>query len=256
MEVLLSLVFFFGLIIAVAMLVAGIILKIMKRPAQHVFKRSGIVFAISMTSFVLFAMVSPSDDTTRTAGTEQAQANGESTQEDEQTSSAEETAENKEAKSQETDEEQGTRTNPIPFGESTMRLVDINDPNQDFGFLRLTLSNLISGEEAYNFLLNESQFNEQAPEGYQWIVFDVTAELTEGSDNVPYVSYPNVSTVSESGAESPGGHYAVINDEFGNTDLYNGGTTTGKIATIAPEDEGYLIKWVEDYKEPVFFDTE
>jgi len=260
MDTLLALVFWFGLLIAVVMLVIGIVFKLTRKPAKHIFKRSGIIFAISMISFVLFAMVSPSDDTTRTAGTEQTRANGESIQEDKQVSSENKsTSEDSNSETQELEnerEDHGTRTSPIPFGESTMRLVDINDPEQDSGFLRLTLSNLISGEEAYNFLLNENQFNEQAPEGYQWIVFDVTGELVEGSDNESYVSYPQVSTVSESGSESPDGHYATITNEYGGTDLYKGGTATGKIATIAPENEDYTIKWIEDYGEPVFFDNE
>jgi len=259
MEVFLSLVFFLGLVASIALIGVGLIFKLLRRPSKRILKGGVLSISLSVLSFVIMMGMNLGE----TSSVPEAEPNTEdkvegtteSTQTVEQSSSEEEMTSN--SQKPETDEEEkGTRTNPVPFGESAMRLIDINDPDQNFGFLRLTLSNLISGEEAYNFLLNENQFNEQAPEGYQWIVFDVTAELIEGSENEPYVSYPQISTVSESGSESPDGHYAVVNEEYGGDDLYKGGTNTGKIATIAPVDEDYTIKWIEDYGEPVFFDNE
>ncbi|SFC09974.1 hypothetical protein SAMN04488102_10338 [Alkalibacterium subtropicum] len=151
----------------------------------------------------------------------------------------------------------GQRTNPVPLGESfqfAVQIVDYeaDDYNPQEGLIEVTLSNLVTGDDAYAFLLEENPYNEEAPEGYEWIVFDIEATLLEGDENIPYMPMPMISTVSESGAESPDGHYATLNNEFGYIDLFDGGTTSGKQAVIAPVDESYLIKWYEN--STVFFD--
>ncbi|WP_368646218.1 hypothetical protein AB4027_04880 [Alkalibacterium putridalgicola] len=158
---------------------------------------------------------------------------------------------------EETTAELGKRTNPVPLNESiqfTVQIVDYEaeEYNPEEGLLEVTLSNPVTGDDAYAFLLEENQFNEEAPEGYEWIVFDIEATLLEGDENIPYMPMPTISTVSESGAESPDGHYATLNNEFGYIDLFDGGTTSGKQAAIAPVDEPYLIKWSEE--STVFFD--
>ncbi|GEK89668.1 hypothetical protein SAMN04488100_12138 [Alkalibacterium putridalgicola] len=163
---------------------------------------------------------------------------------------------------EETTVDLGKRTNPVPLNESiqfTVQIVDYEaeEYNPEEGLLEVTLSNLMSGDDAYTFIPEENQFNEEAPEGYEWIVFDIEATLLEGDENIPYMPMPTISTVSESGAESPDGHYATLNNEFGYIDLFDGGTTSGKQAAIAPVepvDEPYLIKWSED--STVFFDIE
>ncbi|MFO8069460.1 MAG: hypothetical protein R6U02_05690 [Alkalibacterium sp.] len=154
----------------------------------------------------------------------------------------------------------GKRSNPVPLGASIevdVNIIDIDDVfDAEEGVLKLTLNNIISGDEAYEIILGENQFNEEAPEGYQWIIFDIEATLVDGSEDVAYTPFPMISTVSESGAESPDGHYATIDNEFGYTDLFDGGSTSGRQATIAPADENYLIKWTEGFTKEIFFSVE
>lgn len=154
----------------------------------------------------------------------------------------------------------GKRSNPVPLGESVQIPVDIYESADSFeseeGLFEVSITNLISGDEAFDFIKSENQFNEEAPEGYQWIVLDVSGTLVEGSEDSPYTPTPFVSTVSESGEETPDlGIYATIDNEFGWNDLFHGGTTNGKIAILAPADEDYLIKWDEGFINSIFFDN-
>ncbi|WP_423190234.1 hypothetical protein ACO1PF_05030 [Alkalibacterium sp. f15] len=155
----------------------------------------------------------------------------------------------------------GKRSNPVPLGETAqidVRIIDYDD--EDFetqdGVLEVTLSNIISGDDAYEMLLEENSFVEEAPEGYQWLIFDVEATLVEGHEDVAYNPLPIISSVSASGAESPDGYYTTIDDEFGYIDLYHGGSASGRQSAIAPIDEEFLIKWHEGFGSEVFFDVE
>lgn len=151
----------------------------------------------------------------------------------------------------------GSRTNPIPLGDTATISVSIYESSSSFksvpGKLELGISNVMSGEEAYNFLLAENQFNEPAPEGYQWIVFDVNAQLIEGSEDYAYTPSPRATTISASGTQSPDGHHASLNNSFGYQDMYNGGSASEKMATLAPAEEDYLLQFEEGFDTKIFF---
>lgn len=205
------------------------------------------LFLVGMSVFVLAACGAEEPATKESSG---------DTTEQVETSKAESSA----AASDEATEK-GKRSNPVPFGETVQFTVDIYDSadslKSEEGTLEVSISNLINGDEAYEFLLSENEFNNPAPEGYQWIVFDVNATLTEGSEDNAYTPLPFVTTVSVSGAETPdAGVYATLNNQFGYTEMYDGGTTTGKLGILAPANEDYLIKWEEGFDKSIFFDHE
>lgn len=161
---------------------------------------------------------------------------------------------------EESDSNVGKRSNPVSLGEKVQMTVNIYESIDSFdseeGILEVAITNIIDGDEAFDFIMNENQFNDEAPEGYQWIILDVEATLVEGSEDNPYTPIPYITTVSDSGEETPDlGVYASIENEFGWNDLFNGGSTSGKIAVLAPTAEDYLIKWDEGFINSIFFDN-
>ncbi|OJF91366.1 hypothetical protein [Alkalibacterium sp. 20] len=69
----------------------------------------------------------------------------------------------------------GKSSNPVPMGETAQIDYDDEDFETEDGVLEVTLSNMILGDDAYEMLLEENPNSEEAPEGYQWLIFDVEA---------------------------------------------------------------------------------
>lgn len=154
-----------------------------------------------------------------------------------------------------------SRNNPVPLNQTGLIPIKIHTSPDTVsridGVLEISFSNIISGEEAYKFLLNESQANEHPPAGYQWIILDAKAKLTSGSREFPYTLIPNVTTVSLDDIETPKNKASpAYNNAFGYVDLYQDGETEGKIVLLAPIDEEYLIRWDEGFYTSVFFANE
>lgn len=151
----------------------------------------------------------------------------------------------------------GNRTNPYKVGETARLEFEFqgNDGNSYPAVLDLTLSNPLRGEEAYNYLISVTEVNEPAPEGYEWFVVDVTGTLVEGDENVPLEQSARLSSVSASGAEAPEAPYFLESD-YGDSDLYEGGTTTGPIVTLVPAAEPFTLQLTLQSSERVFFTLE
>lgn len=177
------------------------------------------------------------------------------TSESSETAAAESTA-SKETTKTETPVK-GNRTNPYKFGETARLEFEFQDSEGEEypAVLDLTLSNPLRGEEAYNYLVNVTDVNEPAPEGYEWFVVDVTGTLVEGDENVPLVQSARLSSVSASGAETPEAPYFLESD-YGDSDLYEGGTTTGPIVTLVPAAEPFTLQLTLQSSERVFFTIE
>ncbi len=148
----------------------------------------------------------------------------------------------------------GNRTNPYKVGETARLESGFQDKNGNPypAVLDLTLSNPLRGEEAYNYLVSVTNSNEPAPEGYEWLVVDITGTLVEGDENIPLFHTAELSSVSASGSPSPDTSY-FLNSYYGGVDLYQGGTTTGQKATLVPAGEPYTVKVTVQYSESVFF---
>lgn len=151
----------------------------------------------------------------------------------------------------------GNRTNPYKVGETARLEQEFRDKNGNPypAVLDLTLSNALRGEEAYNYLVNLIDANQPAPEGYEWLVVDITGTLVEGDENVPLFHTAELSSVSASGSPAPDESY-FLNSYYGGVDLYQGGTTTGQKATLVPAGEPYTVKVTVQYSESVFFTFE
>lgn len=154
--------------------------------------------------------------------------------------------------------EVGSRTNPVPFGETLVATGEITGANGEStnSEIMISLSNFVSGEEAMNYLLEQNQFNEQPPEGYEWLVFDVTLSANIENPNIPYYPMPTFNVIDSAGSPvSQDGMYATMDNQFGHVDIYDGGEATGKAAVVVPAGEEVLIEYKE-FDIQAFFETE
>ncbi len=150
----------------------------------------------------------------------------------------------------------GKRSNPVPLN-STATVDTIyfdDDSNQIEGNISITLSNVIRGQEAFDFLIDANQFNDEAPEGKEWLIFDVALKLNSGSEDDAYHTMGHFIAVDSTGAEVAQESYATFaNDEgFGFKDLYPGGETVGKVGLLVPAGDDVLVEF-NDFDTKVFF---
>lgn len=160
-------------------------------------------------------------------------------------------------KLEESASEVGKRTNPVPLGSTATQDFEFFSEDSDYnGNRSITLSNLVRGEEAYNYIMDANQFNEEAPEGMEWIIIDVEYLLNEADTEEESVYImPEFTVVASDGSEiSQTENYATLNDgeEFGYVELYSGGTASGKYAFYGPTDDEILLKF-DDWNNPAIF---
>lgn len=148
--------------------------------------------------------------------------------------------------------EVGTRTNPVKVGETLIiegvTVTDLDDwEKQTVGDFNLTLNKVTRGEEAYNMIKGYNQFNEPAPEGYEYALLDFTLTGSIEDPNIPEYISPFLTVISSDGSEVEQGS-VVLENEFGSKDLYDGGTVTGHLAAIVPVGDGdVVVKYEDDF---------
>lgn len=182
--------------------------------------------------------------------------------ENEETAASEEVAANEDseefAEEEESSSEVGNRSNPVEVGESvTIPGTVYSDEGEEAnGEFTISLSHFVRGQEAMDFLLSENEFNEEPPDGQEWMIFDVSVEASIDNPDIPYYAMPVFNVFDSSGSPVSQDTYATFaSDEFGYQDIYDGGTHTGKAAVIVPEEEDVLIEY-SDMEFTAFFSTE
>ena len=151
----------------------------------------------------------------------------------------------------------GKRSNPVSVGETATWDVIYSDAeyNRLDGTVTTSISNVVRGEEAYNQLYSYNEFNEAAPEGYEWVIFDMTLTLDEGSEDDPFnTSTIFMTPIASDGSEVSQTDYATFEDgaAFGWKDLYKGGNDSGKVGLIVPVGDDTLIE-ISDMNTSVFY---
>lgn len=261
-----------GIVFAIIGLVLGIIVLVKHKPGKG-FAIAGVVMSALSLIVCILALIGVAslnssingnplysnlqEDTPVEEITEEPteEVTEEATKEDNKESSEETT---KETGAEETTE-LGKRSNPVPLGEtitfSTNYYTDAEDKIP--ASVSMVLSNVIRGDDAYNFLMEANQFNEAAPEGYEWIIFDVSLKLDEGSVDDPYRVSNTFNVIDSSGSEVTQSGYASFanGEEFGWVDIYEGGKATGKTAVIAPVGDTSLVEF-SDWNTNIFFALE
>lgn len=161
----------------------------------------------------------------------------------------EETEERKEEKSV------GTRSNPLPFGDTITVKQNIYDDsyNRYAASIEITLHDTIRGEEAWSIIQKENPYNDPAKEGFEHVLIKVKGFLkdAETDDDSLLFSSWDFDFVSDEGEVYD---YAsgVIPDEL-QKELYNGGTAEGYIHGEVKEGDDFKVSYDSTEGSPVFF---
>lgn len=144
-----------------------------------------------------------------------------------------------------------SRSNPLALGETAEVSVLTYDDEAEAltGTANVTIDNVLRGQEALDEMEGEySYYEPYEEEGYEWVVFDLSYELTEFEDtDTPVFVSDDIRIYHEDGSQAPS-EMAVLDDDFQSGNIYEGGSASGKVARPAPEGESFLIKF-DDYME-------
>lgn len=215
-------------------------------------KKLLVGLSLSATLLLVACGTGTQENTNETVSAEQPQENLSQSEWMEQQSESTEPSE------QQQEAEVGSRTNPVPVGEALVATTEVISDNGEAAPAEFTisLSNFIRGEEAMNYLLEQNQFNEEPPEGYEWMLFDVSLNASIENPNIPHYPMPTFSVIDASGSPvSQNGMYATMDSQFGYVDVYDGGEATGKAAVVVPTDGEVLVEY-SDFGIQAFFETE
>lgn len=169
----------------------------------------------------------------------------------------EEELENKNEKTEEpleeaiTDTTLGSRSKPIPVGETLSLKATLVDRDADYeefdAKIDVTITSSIRGEDAWNILLEENQFNDPAPEGKEYIINEVEIRLFDATsdDLKTLIRKADFDYISSAGASYPS-VYVVTPNEL-RVELYNNGSATGNIVGLVDKDDAPLIRYEKSF---------
>lgn len=154
-----------------------------------------------------------------------------------------------------TSDGRGSRSEPFDVGDTVAIEVFeyANGFNRLFGMAEITIDDVITGDDAYDILQEESRFNSEAPDGYEWAIISMTFYLADfEDDDISIGVTDSISIVSESGSTSPN-EYALPPSPLTYTEVFSGGEVRGNMAKLVPEDESFLIYFDSFKAEDLFF---
>ncbi|MGG1674176.1 hypothetical protein ACIFOT_00330 [Neobacillus sp. NRS-1170] len=154
----------------------------------------------------------------------------------------------------------GSRTNPVPF-QKTATIDDelYNDQGDAFPIkFDLTIEEVIRGDAAYQKLKAMNEFNEPAPQGYEWMLVKakvkfVKSETQDLSFNIDGIM--NFEMVSESGDIYSGDIYGTTEPAF-SFEMYVGNEKEGYIANLVKTGEKAQLRYEEMIGGQVFFNLQ
>jgi len=149
----------------------------------------------------------------------------------------------------------GTRSNPLPFGETITVKENIYDDSYNAyeSYLEITLLESIRGEEAWAIILKENMYNEPAADGFEYVLMKVKGFLKESEteDDSLYFSNMNFNFVSNEGEVYE--HASVVVPNELSKELYSGGTGEGFIANQVKIGDDFKVSYDSSEGSPVFF---
>lgn len=154
-----------------------------------------------------------------------------------------------------------SRNNPLPLGESAeVKVVTYDDEGERLnGKANVTIDNVVRGQEALDAVQMEYlEIEPPAEEGMEWVVFDLTFELTDfQSEDYPLMVADDVKIYSEDGSEIEQTEYAYVEgEEFPLNELYTGGNASGKVVRAVPEGEPFLIKFDDSMEAEAWYQVD
>lgn len=150
----------------------------------------------------------------------------------------------------------GKRSNPYTIGDViTVGGKQYTDSDTFEYEADVQLSNLIRGQEAYDWAISQNQFNEPAPDGWEWGVLDISVTLNKGSVDEAFKPAVYLYSVKSDGTPSPDGHFMSMGDyDFHYPNIYEGGNVTGKLPVLIPvDDPEATIKMDWNWEGDIFF---
>lgn len=194
-------------------------------------------------------------------GSEESNSTGTNEVEQEK-STTEETATPTEASKEESKEEAepefGKRSNPIPIAQS--QLVDVaiydNESNSFAAKAEITINSVERGQGVLEFIQGINEFNETPPEGYEYMMLDVTANLVE-SETEDYAWLVDGMQFNFIGGDgSPYEWTSVVVEPDFSGEVYVGGSLNGKVVNMVKKDDPILLVLEDGNWDNVFFATE
>ena len=149
----------------------------------------------------------------------------------------------------------GTRSNPVPVGQTHTVKQAIYDDNSDSynATVDITISDVTRGEEVYKKALEMNEFNEAPQEGYEYVAFkvDATVKDAETQDFALFISDTDFNFISKDG--SPYEYASIVYEPVLSANVYAGGSTSGYVVgQVKVGDEVQVVYEDADFKN-VFF---
>jgi hypothetical protein len=178
----------------------------------------------------------------------------------EETEKAEATEEKEDEKKEETKSKLGSRTNPVPFQATATVDDELYNDNGDAFKIKfdLTILEVIRGDEAFQTLKSMNEFNEPAPDGYEWVLAKTKVKFTESeTEDLPFFidGIMNFTLVSESGDIYSGDIFGTTNPDF-SFEMYVGSEKEGYIAKLVKSGENAQLRYEEMLGGQVFFNLQ
>lgn len=152
----------------------------------------------------------------------------------------------------------GKRSNPVPVGEwiefTDTYYESLENWDEIEGRFKLRITEVTRGDEAYEQLKKENQFNDPAPEGNEWIIVNFEIEMLEGDEDAPYSVSPYITVFSSSGNEISQDDYGTLDgNEYGYVDLFPGGTHSGRETKYIPVGDESLLAYETGFDQGIYF---
>lgn len=154
----------------------------------------------------------------------------------------------------------GSRTNPVPF-QTTATVNDElhNDEGDSFAIkFDLAVVEVTRGDAAYQLLKSMNQFNEPAPEGYEWVLAKTKVKFVESEteDLALHIDgIMNFKMVSESGDIYSGDLVGTTEPDF-NFEMYVGNEKEGYISGLVKTGEKAQLRYEEMLDGQVFLNLQ
>lgn len=166
----------------------------------------------------------------------------------------------KQTEKKETQSKLGSRSNPVPF-QKTATVDDelYNDEGEAFKIkFDLTVEEVVRGDEAYKKLKAMNEFNEPAPDGYEWVLAKTKVKFVESETedlafNIDGIM--NFEMVSESGDIYSGNLYGTTDPDF-SFEMYVGNEKEGYISGLVKKGEKAQLRYEEMLGGQVFFNLQ
>lgn len=207
---------------------------------------------LALSALLLSACGAEESGSAGTTGEEQKQSATEQARAPEE--SAKETEEPKES----AEPEFGKRSNPVPVGQSQLVNVPIydNESNSFEAEAEITINIVERGQSVLEFVQGINEFNETPPEGYEYMMLDVTATLVK-SETEDYAWFADGMHFNFIGGDgSPYEWTSVVVEPIFSGEVYAGGSLNGKVVNMVKKDDPILLVLEDSNWDNVFFATE